>query len=965
MRDTPAKAHGNRWWAMRYALTSLRNYRVRNAGIALVLAIGVALPTTVFVWTSTGTHLVVDDYFAAHAFQMAIVPKSGENLQSSSLLGAQSAAQASQFTQFADLVPSSVGILIGDFFPDWTLYSMFATNYALGIKDMRVLLVTDNLLGNWSQEFEWRGDFSLSEGQILVSEGFVQYTNQVHGISIDVGSVIDVDLLKHVGRTQVGTPSDFGRLALSDLTVVGVYEAVSRLSLLRQWFPSMSRKNWDPMSPYGESVLGIDDSVMILESQAGAVATAEVENGGFFPPVTLVRASANALIAAGPQYAGNNLLTLKTRIEEQYPRVLVSGLEEIWRLDAEVQTYLQSQVLTVVAFPVLIMSLMLSIFTSETSIARRKGEISALRAKGASFNQVFATFMWESVLLALLGFVIGMGFSFLMAPLLGASVGLFVFDFNIYMQFLANISVPPLALVIAGVISMYLPGAYLLHVARRIDVSEVGQPTAGPSAEEAEQISIWRYALGLTAILMTLILMPIVVSPQGTAAVGEILSTTLLLFIASYLGSRVMRLATARLSSGTGFLFGERSLYLTQSLRRRKGQFIPLLVILTLTLTTTTMMLVQATSYEATLDNEKGYAIGCDIRVQCDARPLSFNKTLLRYPGVAAVTPVVETWAQVGSQTFFLEGIDALNYARIGLFSSGSFVTGDASSVLGLLSAKSDGIIISEFYSKLWNKTTGDRILVYFGSINGTSVLEFEIVGLMKSAPGFGTASTNELSSASFASQFGFQIGRGGFALANLHFVSSSAFIYTANLFLVDTMCYSDTTVIVNALSSERNVDVYTPQSFEVSSSYSISLFLSGIQGLTVIAFVLCAIMGLSAIALFLGSAVKEREWEYAIFRAVGGTKSQVVSMVFGEFAGSVIAAIGISLLLGVIFGYCMTILTFGVSPFAPILGHVLRFPLTMMLIVLSLDGFAMLASCYIPARKAGAVDPATVLRNL
>jgi ABC-type lipoprotein release transport system permease subunit len=116
---------------------------------------------------------------------------------------------------------------------------------------------------------------------------------------------------------------------------------------------------------------------------------------------------------------------------------------------------------------------------------------------------------------------------------------------------------------------------------------------------------------------------------------------------------------------------------------------------------------------------------------------------------------------------------------------------------------------------------------------------------------------------------------------------------------------------------------------------------------------------------LFLGSAVKEREWEYAVFRAIGGTKSQVVSMVFSEFAGSVIAAIGISLFLGVLFGYCMSILTFGVSPFSPIVGGVLRFPITMMLFILSLDGLTMLASCYIPASKAGAVDPATVLRNL
>jgi ABC-type antimicrobial peptide transport system permease subunit len=949
---------------LRYAFTSLRNSKVRNAGIALVLAIGIALPTTVFIWTSTGTGLAIDDYFAAHAFQMAIMPNSGENLESSSLLDAQATVKASPFTESADLVPSSVGILIGSFFPSWSQYSMLATNYAFGIKDTRVLLVTSQLTKTWSQEFKWRGTFSLSQGHILVSEGFVEYANQVHNITIDVGSVISIDLLTHIARRPVGSPTDFGRLALSNLTVSAVYDIVSPLSLLRQWFPSMTRKNWDPMSPYGDSVLGIADSVMILQSQAGQQATNIIENSGFFQPVSLVRASADALFAAGAENAGTNLLSLKTQIEEQYPKVFVSGLQEISRFDSEIQTYLQSQVLTVIAFPVLIMSLMLSIFTSETSIARRKGEISALRAKGASFNQVFATFMWESLFLAILGFIIGIGLSFVMAPLLGASVGLFLFDLSIYTRFIENLSVPPLALVIAGVITLYLPGSYLLHVARRIDVSEVGQPTSAPTAEDSEQTGVLRYALGLTGILILLLLMPEIAAPLGFVAVVEILGATLLLFAASYLGSRVMRLVTARLSSGTGFLIGERRLYLTQSLRRRKGQFILLLVILTLTLTTTTMMLIQATSFQATVRNEKQYAIGCDVRVKCDQEPMIFNETILSYPCVTAVTPVIETTAQVGSELFFLEGIDAQSYLHVGYFSSGSFVGENPNSTLTRLSAKSQGIIISEYYSELWNKSVGENIIINFGSVNATVAMSFEIVGLMKSAPGFGMAATHDLVGASLGTQFGFQVGRGGFAFVNLQRLSAMSYINTSDLFLVATAPHSNTTSLINGLSAERNVDVFTLGSFDASAS-STNLFLSGMQGLTVIAFFLCAMMGLSALALFLGSAVKEREWEYAVFRAVGGTKSQIVSMVFGEFAGTVVAAIGMSLVLGVIFGYSMTILTFGVSPFSAVVGEVLTFPVTMMLLVLSVDGIAMLAACYFPASRAGAVDPATVLRNL
>jgi ABC-type lipoprotein release transport system permease subunit len=87
--------------------------------------------------------------------------------------------------------------------------------------------------------------------------------------------------------------------------------------------------------------------------------------------------------------------------------------------------------------------------------------------------------------------------------------------------------------------------------------------------------------------------------------------------------------------------------------------------------------------------------------------------------------------------------------------------------------------------------------------------------------------------------------------------------------------------------------------------------------------------------------------------------------MVFGEFAGTVVAAIGISFILGIAFGYSMSILTFGISPFSPVLAEVLALPFSMMLTILILESIVLLASCYLPASRAGSIDPASALRNL
>ncbi|TXT57786.1 MAG: conserved membrane protein of unknown function [Candidatus Thorarchaeota archaeon] len=968
MTQRPKMLKGNRWWSLGYALSSLKNYPVRNAGIAIILAIGIALPTTVFVWSDTGTRLVVEDYFDDVAFQYVAYPDGYNSYQSADMPDVQEYVDSTNFLEFSSRVSSTIGVLTGESLPDYTPYNMIGLNYIHGIKDMRVIIADNNFIETWAREFDYEGNFTaLLPDEVLVSEQFCSYTRQVHGITIEVGSVISMDVIKRMPDPGLSwTATQLNARSLTNLTVMGIYEAKDSGTISAQVMTSILRKNWDPFG-FASPVLGLADSVIISEDamQEGDVGEIIAHGfGGFL----FMRASLPRLISMGTDRLVPNLEYFQESILEQFQDVDVKGLRYIWELESTIRTFVASRVLTVVVFPIMIMSLMLTLFTSETSVSRRKGEISALRSKGASFNQIFSTFMWESLFLCVFGFVIAMGLSILMAPMIASSVGLFMFDSAVFTRFLSSITINPVALIIAGAIAMYLPSAYLLHVARRIDVSEVGQPAAMNAEEGAEDASLWKYTVSLAIVLAALVIVPEIIAPVGGFAIMEILVATLVLFLAAYLGSRAMRLVTAKVSSGTSFLLGEKSLYMSQSLRKRKGQFIPLLVILTLTLTTTTMMLIQVTTFESTLQNELEYSLGADIRIECSTKPFNFNETLLQYPGVIEATPVIETWSMVGSYTFFLEAVDPLPYSRIGLFREDSFVSGTPEELLQALHENKHGIIISEYHAKLWNKTVGQTVGVYYGAAeeDESRYYQFEIIGLLQSAPGFGIGATDELVAPTFGSQFGFQAGNGGFAIVNLDFIAQAGGYDGAETFLVDVSCYSDMTPLVETFNLERNTDVYTPTTFDIKSeSYSIQLFLSGIQGLTVVSFIMCAIMGLASLALFLGSAVLERKSEYALFRSLGGTKSQVVSMVFGEFSGIVIASIAISAILGLVFGYVMGILTLGVSPFSPVLGAVLTYPITMMLIILSLESFVMIASCYFPARRAGEVNPATALRNL
>ncbi|MGY5854884.1 MAG: FtsX-like permease family protein [Candidatus Thorarchaeota archaeon] len=953
---------GSPWWSFSYAVVSLKNYPLRNIGIALILSMGVALPTTVFIWTSTGTVIGVENFFDKYPIQMALEPRYGETWLSADMEGARAFSDAHRFIDTTYTVPTTIGILVGDFFPEWSYYHWLANNYAQGVKDARTLLVTNELLETIDGSFDYEGNFTLQPGQILVSNEWVDYAYEVHSLRFGVGSVVGIDVLTIGNQDSGGTPESLGSLPLRNVTIAGVYRYKSRSHIFPETFPSISRKNWDPMSPYSEVILGIRDSVLILREDIGDANATIIENRGFFEPGVLISADRDVLFATGPENIADNLINFRNQLEEKYPDVFVNGLTELWSLDTLITVYTRSQALTIVVLPVLVMSMVLTVFTSETSISRRKGEISALRSKGASFNQIISAFMWESIFLSVIGLLLGLGLAILMAPFAGASTGVFEVDPVVFVDYFNHTSIPPAAIIIACAISLYLPAAYLLHVSRRIDVGEIGQPSTEIPDEIATDPRLKRN-IGLFGVLLVgIVSIPSLVPPVQWIATVEIMLVTILLFVASYFGSRLMQEFTSQFSKGARFFLGQRYLYLSSSLKRRRRQFIPLMAILTLTLTASTMMIIQGSSFETTLDTELTYAIGGGMRVECNNRLFTFNDTITTYDGIGKITPVFRYPAFAAKSRFFVMAVDPSTYLSLGTFTSESFVSGSPQTILTQLETTRNGIIISDYFSHLWNKRVGDNLTINVGG----RVMHFVIVGTMKSAPGFGAASSTDLTDRTLGSMFDFQVTGEGFVLVNLDYMIERTGKRRTDLFLCETFPCVDKTESIRKISRYHEVWVHTPDTFKAErKSYSLGLFISGFHGLVLIGFIMCTVMALAALSLFLGSAVNERKSEYALFRALGGTKRQVLTMVFGEFSGSVVTAILASIILGLTFGYTLSLLSVGLAPFHPLLSGILSYPSVLLSTILVLEFGIMLISCYFPARRASYTDPATTLRNL
>ncbi len=963
----------NRSWGILYAASSIRNNATRSMGIALLLAIGIALPTTIFSWSATAELIAFNDYFSENTYQVLIQPPT-DSVNLDDLHNAIATATADEYVEAVDYYTSTVGIVTrisNETLPTWTFYFEGLPMPASGVQDTRLIPIEADKLARIMDEFSWQGNSSLQSGQVLVSQGFIEHVDETFGIQIQIADILDFDALtKRPSRNEVRPRGTLYVNPTVNLTVVGIYEPTTLSTMIARAFPSIMRSDPLVSEELGVNVpvLGISDSVMILSDDIEPQVLERIETVPYFDPVILLKVSAEALMAGGVENLEENLLGIVTRLKEQYTTLSIIGVRESGQMAADIGSHWRSQVFTVLSIPILIMSLFLTVFTSRTSVDQRSSEVKILRAKGASYNQILSSAIWEAAMLALLGFLAGLALSVFLVPLMGSSTGMFTFDPDLYYEFAISIQFPLIAIVLAAIISLFLPGLYMFHVNASIGVFEIGQPVRQRLPEEVVEGTLLKFGLSFVALMVLLLLLPALIAPLVSSAFADVLLVALILFISSYVGSRMMQQIISRVSSFARPLLGERAVYVSRSLRRRHKQFLPLLVILTLTLATTTMMMMENASLESTIEREISYAYGADIRIKSDSslHYESFVDELLGYSQIRAATSIIETSCWAGGHAFCLEGIDATEYNDVSQFDIGSFVDANPETVLENLDSTSNGVILPDALGKLWGRSVGESVYIS-AYANGVIIsFEFEIVGFVKSVPGLGHSWLNDANPTSLPFQLGFQVMPGGFALVNRYYLSFQTGATAAKYFLVDTFTDDALEDFCDELEERYSLHADTPHFSEIPEELKeVDLFVSGMRGFTVIGLSMCAAMGISAIGMFFGSAVLERKPEYAIMRALGATKRQVDSMVLGEFVGLIAAIILLSSFMGFIFGNIMSSLIFTISPFALNLPPMITVNASVVALISIIEWSVMFAACYYPAHVAGSTRMVEELRNL
>jgi putative ABC transport system permease protein len=912
-----------------------------------------------FIWADTGVQVSVDEYFDSRAYQMMMESPVEPTTE---ITLAEEFARDSPLIESVQRVNSTVGLVYGTELPDSTVYGIDNPIYTYGLKDAEVLFVNEPLLNEMRREFTYEGDFSLDSGEALVSRQFIRYVRDVFGVTLTLNSTFDLELLMKAPSGPEAPIGDLSRTSLESLSIAGIYEIQGYEGLIETAFPSRMRSNYDYVL-YDTPVLGIRDSVMVLSEGIGLDTIVEE---GFFGSQTFLRASSTTLVSLGSDSIAKNLINLKAQMDQRFD-LTVQGLSEVLYLQALVDTYVSSTPLVILNLPIFLLALFLSVFAADTFMAARRPEVSSLRAKGASSSQIYGIFISEAVVMAAVSMVFGMILSILFAALMPATSGFMSFNWEEYMYYLSSTVIKPETILYTIIICLLPPLLFILNSARKAAQTEIGTTLVESAEPPSEEGGAYGFTIGASVILLAMVIGAVLFLPANpTMLMLELGLGTAAWFFLAYNGSRYSRLGFARLSSKISFVLGEKNIIAAGNLKMRKGRIVPLMVVLALTLSSTIAFTVQAYSFQQDLAKEIDYSLGADLRVTCTNQPFSFNDTIEEYPGVKRALPILKTYGQVGQEMVTIAGLDPIEYSLVGHFDGTSFGERTHEEVLSELEGVEEGIVLSRYHANRWNKSIGDALTLQVGGRLGPVLVTFRVVGFVHTSPGLGYAAETDIPNSRLGAGFGLQAAYSGFAMVNLDYLSEETELSTTTLFLADLVCVIDQDFLLRSLGDLPGVSATTPDAFNLRRrSFGTALFLSTIEGLFSIGFAMSFLLSLFALTLFLGSVVRERKRDYAILRAVGSSKKQVVRVVLAEFSGVVLASVTLSLVLGTIFGFIMSVVVFSMSPFSRALPAAINFPTGLLTVVLLLEVLAMIGGSYFPAREASKTDPAIVLRNL
>ena len=589
----------------------------------------------------------------------------------------------------------------------------------------------------------------------------------------------------------------------------------------------------------------------------------------------------------------------------------------------QIQNILLIVINLVLIIPIAVLTIYLLIYGLELSLEERKKEIGILKVQGANSKQIFRLVMNESILIFVLGIVIGYGLAILGAWVISSSVGFMSFRFSL--SYLKDfIAFDPRAFLI----SFFIIGIIVL-----ISIRKRGWKFINLQVSEAVQMMEWKkesfmrrnkvdlILFGFGFISALKIILDQAFNITSVFGVEMSLGTGWDVFLFGVLGTGALWIGGAFsapvlakwIAHNIEGVMHKLTLFkdigpIIKSGLKRRGDVVKLVFIIALTLSVASLAVIQGYTDEQFTIREMEFRVGADYRVEF-SKLSDHAAQLSGVSGVVEVMPIPTIGVEILSTSTTINGIDASN-AGFARWHSNSFKDITPTAALDRLAAD----------ESLPGVYVGSGVISFIGAEKG-DVITLKIPW---SDPVTGNAATKKLEAIVLGE---FDHGPGGIGqdalladlstIIKLRELTSGTGNGTANatVYLVGGASGANTSKLGADLNRLAGVTKVIDLENEINNIGNQVNY--GMPGLLTMMFITALIASLTIAFTFSSIIMKRRLREFAVLQTLGASRGQIYKTAISENA--------VLMLVSVIWGIMVGLaLSFMMNGFFEIIGEFL-----------------------------------------
>ncbi|UCG04047.1 MAG: FtsX-like permease family protein [Candidatus Heimdallarchaeota archaeon] len=946
----------------KYVIKTILHNLKRSSTIVIAIIISVSLTTALIMWIETYPRLAINSAMKERSFEIRV-----QNLvyglhPNDRLEEVQGYLEDSEpLVETSYLVQPTIFLFnLNDQDENFTVYeppvnqSSFYVSEILG---QAAYLIEEEYISHISPQLI----LSSPQDNLTLTNGVVISKRMLHQIELatnqtyKAGDKIDFAVATRVMDPESGEFSVrfFNPIKFYNVTINAIFDRKVQRNLLYPYF-------------FPES---LGDGIFISRNLFNRTSIKNMEYRVIGPRL-YVRLSREAI-------ASMSIFSVTQEIEALAFRISITNtiiIAEVFldEINQILTNYENSQVLVFFIFvPLIIVASVFFVTTTSHFLEKRESEIELLRLKGSPFKLILALFIIEFIILSIIGTSIGIIVGLIITLIISSTENFLVVNPQNFPTDFINIAFLSWPTWVFS--ALFIGFTYILIAIQKTRKVLIDLQEQQPKKENfniSKQLTQRNFDLIVLVLIVFIFLLilqsdiinRLTLDPQlmGFYLAGATIIWFLLCRrLTSFSGESL-----PRISKITHYLFKSKSKVITMNLVRKRPQVLNIITLVVLTVSLGIFSTYYAQTIDYNTQKNLNYLVGSDFKVFTEETSLNYSLELEKIEGVSAVSAISQTsnpQVSVGSYSVTLAAIDPKNYLSACSFSKESIIAGgSAEDILSELEINNaSGMIINDFLASTLKLNIGDPLNVsgLFGS--HSSVWNFTVAGIMNSAPGIGKLHSEAYTIRGFT-KFG------GIVLVNQDLMKSFR-VTTTRIFLVKVDNPSAETL--NSITSSLNKQ---PQVIQViNQQHSSELFfnfmkITGVAGILTVNFLMSLFIAIIGISLFYNFIISKRLKEYAILRACGGTKRQVLWISFAE--ALIIIFFGIT--LGFIIGSGFTI-GFMVASRSYVLSteNVFRLEFTasplLIGLILVLEFCILFLASSLAANKVQNVNVSNLLRNL